>query len=97
MLETGPLLLTCEKILPQDGARGEGFDRQETRQWIGFFLEALDPPVENRVFTCRVRYLGDFWAANRSMGLVKRAARREGVAQQSKGAIQNRCGRIEMR
>ncbi len=72
VLEIGPLLLTCERLdVP--------FDSDETKNWIGFFMESLTQPIMGRVFTCRVRYLSDFWAPEQALSRVLRAASRDGV------------------
>ncbi len=72
LLETGPLLLTCEKLTVP-------FDRDETRHWIGFFMQALQPPDQGRAFTSRVRFVTDFWSPTLGVERVLRAARRAGL------------------
>ena len=67
LLNTGPLLFTCEKL-------SVPFGREETRNWIGFFLEEVPAPAQERVFTCRVRFLSDFWTPGKSIQKVLNAA-----------------------
>jgi hypothetical protein len=82
LLEIGPLLLTCEKLTVP-------FDREETRHWIGFFMEALHPPDQGRAFTSRVRFVTDFWSPRQSVEQVRRAAWRSRVKLDEASLVEN--------
>lgn len=71
-LFSGPLLLTCEKLdVP--------FDRNETDNWVGIFLEELSPSNHDRVLTCRVRRISDFWSLDESSERVMREAAKNDI------------------
>jgi len=71
-LNSGPLLLTCEKLdVP--------FDSNETGNWVGIFLEELSPSNHDRVVTCRVRRISDFWSLDESRQRVMREAAKDDI------------------
>jgi hypothetical protein len=82
LLEIGPLLLTCEKLVVP-------FDQEETRHWIGFFMQALNPPDRGRAFTSRVRFVTDFWAPRQAVGRVLRVAKRSALNLDEASLVEN--------
>jgi hypothetical protein len=71
-LNSGPLLLTCEKLdVP--------FDSNETGNWVGIFLEELSPSNHDRVLTCRVRRISDFWSLDEIRERVMREAAKNDI------------------
>jgi hypothetical protein len=63
ILDVGPLLLSAEKLdLP--------LDLSERRRLIGIFLEEIRPPDDGEMFSCRLKFLPDFWASSRAFDRV---------------------------
>jgi hypothetical protein len=67
LLQTGPLLLTCEKLnLPLHGS--------QKQRLIGIFLEEIAPHEDRRIFSSRVKFLTDYWLLDKTTSRILSAA-----------------------
>ncbi len=65
VLEVGPIIFNLEKLAVP-------FDREETRKWIGFFLEEIKSSTSSSLYTTRLVQGTDFWSLGACLKKVKK-------------------------